>query len=69
MAGSFKQDHLQPFKLILFPEFYNFSTLILERPTIITPRERKAENGKLEFSQLTSDLSPQMMTLDSDSLF
>ena len=37
VPGAFKVDHLQPFKLILFPKFYNFSTFILERPILITP--------------------------------
>ena len=50
MPGAFKLDHLQPIKPILFPKFYNFFTFILEANSYY-PREGKAENGKLEFSQ------------------
>ena len=47
---AFKLDHLQPVKPILLTKFSNFFTFILEANSYY-PRERKAENGKMEFSQ------------------
>ena len=50
MPGAFKLDHLQQIKPILFHKIYNFFTFILGVNSYY-PREGKAENGKLEFSQ------------------
>ena len=50
VPGTFKLDHLQPAKPILFSKFYNFSTFILGANSYY-PREGKAENGKMDFSQ------------------
>ena len=52
--GAFKLNHLQPVKPIVFPKFCNFFILILGSPILITP-ERKADNGKMEFSQSKSE--------------
>ena len=50
VPGAFKLDHLQPVKPILFSKFSNFFTFILGANSYY-PREGKAENGKMEFSQ------------------
>ena len=48
--GAFKLDHLHSVKPILFPKFSNFFTFILGANSYY-PREGKAENGKMDFSQ------------------
>ena len=50
VPGAFKLDHFQPVKLILFLNFSNFCTFILEANSYY-PREWRTENGKMEFSQ------------------
>ena len=47
---AFKLDHLQFVKPILFPKSSNFFSFILGTNSYY-PREEKAENGKMEFSQ------------------
>ena len=51
VPGAFKLDHLKPFKPILFTKFSNFSTFILGGQFLLPQRERRAENGKMAFSQ------------------
>ena len=51
VPGAFKLDHLQSIKPILFPKFYNFFPFILGGQFLLPQRERKAENGKMDFSQ------------------
>ena len=50
VPGAFKLDSLQPVGPILFPKFSNFFTFTLGANSYY-PREGKAENGKMEFSQ------------------
>ena len=50
MPGAFKLDHLQPVKPVFFLQISNFSIFILGANSYY-PREGKAENGKMEFSQ------------------
>ena len=50
MPGAFKLDHLRPVKPLLFPKISNFFTFILGVNSYF-PREGKAENGKMDFSQ------------------
>ena len=50
VPGAFKLDHLHPVKPILLPKFSNFFTFILGANSYY-PREGKAENGKMDFSQ------------------
>ena len=49
VPGAFKLDHLQPFKPILFPKFFNFFTFILGSPFLL-PQRANCEKG--EFFQL-----------------
>ena len=51
MPGAFKLDHLLIFKPILFPKFSSFFTFYTGEANSYYPREGKAENGKMEFSQ------------------
>ena len=72
MPGAFKLDHLQPVKPILFSKFSNFFTFILEKANSYYPRERKAENRKMEISQpevKTGDWVPGAFKLDLLQLF
>ena len=48
--GAFKLDQLHPVEPLLFPKFSKFFTFILGANSYY-PRERMAENGKMEFSQ------------------
>ena len=41
VPGTFKLDHLQPFKLILLQKLSTFPTFILGAPISYYPRERK----------------------------
>ena len=50
VPGAFKLDHLQPVVPILFTKFSNFFTFILGANSYY-PRERKAENWKMEIFQ------------------
>ena len=50
MPGAFKLDHLQPVEPALFCKFSKNFTFMLEANSYY-PRERKTENGKMEFSQ------------------
>ena len=51
MAGAPKLDHLQSVKLILSRNISNLSAFILGSQFLLPQRERKAENGEMEFSQ------------------
>ena len=46
VPGSFKLDHLQPIKPLLFPNFYNFFTFILGGQFLLP---QKANIGKRQF--------------------
>ena len=46
VPGAFKLDNLQPVKPLLFPQFSNFFTFILERPILITPERGRLKMGK-----------------------
>ena len=54
MPGTFKLDHLQPVEPIVFQKFTDFFTLYYGSNSYY-PRERKAKNGKMEFSQPESE--------------
>ena len=51
VPGAFKLDHLHLVEPIKFWKFSNFSPFILGANSFY-PREGKAENGKMDFSQL-----------------
>ena len=51
MPGAFKLDHLQPFKPILFWNFYNFFTFILGSPFLLPQMKRECEKGILQMDE------------------
>ena len=46
VPGTFKLDHLQPVRPVLFPKFSNFYIFILASPILSTPERRRLKIGK-----------------------